>query len=69
MQNAAKDSAELSNQEIARTWHAGIDLTFAGVNLADCMTYDVLSVLGRAWLSDANKQALEAQKVNDPTHV
>ncbi len=61
----AKATAEISNQAIARAWYADVDLTFNGVDMADCMVYDVLNVLGRAWLNDANQRAQQEAKAND----
>ena len=55
--DAAKNSAEAANQTIARAWWADIDLTFDGADLGDCIAYDVLSTLGRAWLNDATAAA------------
>ena len=58
----AKAAAEVANQAIARAWWNGIDLTFSGIDLADCITYDVLSVLGNAWLMDENRKAQAEQQ-------
>lgn len=57
-----KNAAEIANQTIARVWYDGIDLTLNGIDLADCITYDVLNVLGRAWLTDASREAQKAQE-------
>ena len=44
-----KQQAEDANWKFAHEWHAGIDLTLGGVNLADALTYDVLRVIGAVW--------------------
>ena len=44
-----KQLTETANWQIAHNWHAGLSLTYAGVNLGDVLTYDTLNVLGRIW--------------------
>ena len=46
--------------EFARQWAAGADLNMSGVSLADCITYDVLSVLGRQLLIATEQTPTEA---------
>jgi hypothetical protein len=50
------DMAELNLKmyDFARRWADGLTLAVSGVSLADCIAYDVLSVIGR--------QLLEAQE-------
>lgn len=41
-----KPAAERANWRLAHTWADNLSLEYAGVDLADCVTYNVLSVLG-----------------------
>ena len=45
-----KDEAEAANWRIAHEWAADLDLTYAGVPLADCAVYPMLSTVGRLLL-------------------
>lgn len=38
--------AERANWTLAHTWADNLSLEYAGVDLADCVTYNVLTVLG-----------------------
>ncbi len=42
--------------DFVRGWAQGATLTASGVALADCIAYDVLSVLGRQLLEGQEKQ-------------
>lgn len=44
-----KQYIEAANWQIAHNWHTGLGLTYAGVDLGDVLTYDMLNVLGRIW--------------------
>lgn len=41
-----KADAERANWLLAHTWADNLSLEYAGVDLADCLTYNVLTVLG-----------------------
>lgn len=41
-----KAAAERANWKLAHSWADNLSLEFAGVDLVDCMEYNVLSVLG-----------------------
>ena len=56
-----KDQAEAANWRIAATWADGLDLEYAGVSLADCALYPVLSTLNRISLEQIARQQLTAQ--------
>ena len=47
-----KTRAEAANFAIAATWADGLDLTYAGVALADCAVYPILSTLGKIMLAE-----------------
>ena len=56
-----KTEAEAANQHLARTWYDGLELTFAGVDLGDCLQYSLLSVVGRIWLAPVAQPAVDPQ--------
>jgi hypothetical protein len=56
-----KAAAESANWRLAHEWAQGLDLTYAGVALADCVTYPLLSTFGRIVL-----QELEADATPEP---
>lgn len=60
MSDSIIPTAEAANWRAAHEWHAGLDLTYAGVDLGECMTYGVLTVIGRQW-----KQLLDGEKDDD----
>lgn len=49
----------LKMYDFARRWADGVDLIVSGVALADCIAYDVLSVIGRQLLEGQEPPALE----------
>lgn len=56
---------QAANWRAAHEWHAGLGLEYAGVNLGDCLTYSVLTVLGRIALDHlARTQAAEQEPTN-----
>ena len=57
-----KQNAERANWSLAHTWHVGMGLQHAGVDLGDAMTYSVLMVLGRVWLAHIQRIGEEWQK-------
>lgn len=60
-----RGAAELMNWEVAHDWHSGVPLVYEGVNIGECMTYDVLRIIGRQWqvslvqTEEAEPQAVE----------
>ena len=48
------DDLETAHSRIAHEWYAGLGLEYAGVDLGDCITYDVLRVIGRLLVRDKN---------------
>ena len=52
-----KSQAEAANMRIAATWADGLGLEYAGVSLADCVAYNVLSTLGRIALGEIEQAA------------
>lgn len=59
-----KDEAELANWRAAHEWADGLALEYAGVPLADCVLYPLLSTFGRLAL-----QALEQEKAAQHDHA
>jgi hypothetical protein len=47
-----KEQLEAATQRIAHEWYKGLGIEFAGVELGDCLAYDLLTVLGRIWLQE-----------------
>jgi len=47
-----KKQLEAATQRIAREWYKDLGIEYAGVELGDCMAYDLLTVLGRVWLQE-----------------
>ena len=45
-----KAQAEAAHWRIVAEWADGLNLEYAGVALADCAVYPLLSTLGRVWL-------------------
>ena len=57
-----KTQAEAANMRIAAEWADGLGLEYAGVSLADCVAYNVLSTLGRIALGAlAEKELADGQ--------
>lgn len=56
MDEDKKTQAELANWQLAHSWAQGLGLEFDGIDLADTITYSMLTVLGRIWLADASGQ-------------
>lgn len=48
------DDLETAHSRIAHEWYEGLGLEYAGVDLGDGMTYDVLRVIGRLLVRDRN---------------
>lgn len=46
-----KPLLEASNWHVAHNWSEGLDLTYAGINLSDLITYSLLMILGRIQLA------------------
>ena len=46
-----KTEAEAKNTQIAHEWAVDFGIEFLDVDLADTMAYDLLTLLGRAWLT------------------
>ena len=62
MSSLSKAAAETANWHIAHTWADGLDLTYAGVALADCAVYPILSTLGKIALGElAEKEIADGQ--------
>jgi hypothetical protein len=54
-----KTTAESANWRLAHEWADGLDLIYAGVALADCVTYPLLSTFGRIVLAELEAPATE----------
>lgn len=67
-----KEQAETANWMIAQTWADGLGLEFAGVDLADCAVYPLLSTVGKIALVELEQVAkqLQAKEIADgqPEH-
>lgn len=46
MAKVRRDDFEIAQWVVAHSWYEGLGLELGGVDLGDCMTYDVLRVLG-----------------------
>ena len=59
-----KAAIELDNWQIAHSWHTGLRLTYAGVDLGDLMTYPILATLGRVWVNHFAESVTESVPPN-----
>ena len=50
----AEEDMDMAHSRIAHEWYTGLALEYAGVDLGDVMTYDVLRVIGRLLVRDRN---------------
>lgn len=53
MDDDPKTQAEAAHWQLAHGWAQGLGLEFNGIDLADTITYSLLTVLGRIWLAEA----------------
>lgn len=51
-----KAQLEAANWQLAHTWHDGLGLAFAGVDLGDALTYAMLTVVGRIEITTQAQQ-------------
>ncbi len=66
MINTAKAIAEQRNWQAAHEWHHGLALIQHGVDIGECMTYDVLRVLGRLTQEEIQQEAKNGERQTDP---
>lgn len=58
MDEEKKAQAESANWKLAHNWANGLGLEFDGIDLADTISYSMLTVLGRIWLGEAGGQSV-----------
>ena len=61
-----KDEIESQNWQLAHEWHAGLGMVYKGVDLGDCLTYEVLRVLGAVWKNELDRVATEKFQLPTP---
>ena len=56
-----KTQAEAANWRLAHEWAEGLDLTYAGVALADCAVYPLLSTFNKITLMELEAAQPDAE--------
>lgn len=66
---AMRATVDERNYKLAHTWYEGLGLEYAGVNLGDCMVYDVMRVLGQLHREEVQKAEQAAAAAAAPKIV
>lgn len=51
MSEFEKSQAEQANYKFVHEWFAGLGMSIEGIDLADTLEYDLLALMGRAYLA------------------
>lgn len=47
----SKQAADAAHLDFVNAWADGLELVYSGVDLPDSMAYDLLTIMGRAYLN------------------
>ena len=50
-----------ASEKIAREWHSGREIVYAGVDIGKCIEYDVLQIVNRILLEQKAKNEQQAK--------